>query len=107
MIKTQHILIECADFVELRKKYFGKKSLYLLFRNVDPAKIFDLLREIGEVMNWQSTDKLGNSTSHACVGLQRQVPVHWNSISYPKTKPNPTPSSTLLLSLCQFSHMAS
>ena len=33
-----HILIECADQVEVRKKYFEEKSLYLLFQNADPEK---------------------------------------------------------------------
>ena len=33
-----HILIECADLVEVRKKYFEEKSVYLLFQNADPEK---------------------------------------------------------------------
>ena len=42
-----HILIECADLLEIRQKYFEEKSLYSLFRNVIPEIIFDFLREIG------------------------------------------------------------
>ena len=47
VITVKHILIECADVLEIRKKYFGERSLYSLFRNVIPEIIFDFLREIG------------------------------------------------------------
>ena len=47
VITVKHILIECADLLEIRKKYFEEKSLYSLFRNEIPEIIFDLLREIG------------------------------------------------------------
>ena len=40
VITVIHILIECADLVEIRKKYFKEKSLYSLFRNVIPEIIF-------------------------------------------------------------------
>ena len=46
-ITFKHILIECADLLEIRKKYFEERSLYSLFWNVIPERIFDLLREIG------------------------------------------------------------
>ena len=36
VISVKHILIESADLLEIRKKYFEEKSLYLLFRNVIP-----------------------------------------------------------------------
>ena len=36
IIKIKHILIECADLVEVRKEYFEEVSLNLLFRNVKP-----------------------------------------------------------------------
>ena len=39
--------MECADLVEVRKKYFEERSLYSLFRNVNPEKLFDYLNEIG------------------------------------------------------------
>ena len=42
-----HILIECADLLEFRRKYFEERSLYSLFRNVIPEIIVDFLREIG------------------------------------------------------------
>ena len=47
VLTIKHILIECADLLEVRKKYFEQKSLYSLFRNVSPEIIFDFLREIG------------------------------------------------------------
>ena len=40
VITVKHILIECADLFEIRKKYFEEKSLYSLFRNVIPELIF-------------------------------------------------------------------
>ena len=46
-LTIKHILIDCADLLEVRKKYFEQKSLYSLFRNVSPEIIFDFLREIG------------------------------------------------------------
>ena len=39
VITVKHILIECADLLEIRKKYFEKRSLYSLFRNVIPEII--------------------------------------------------------------------
>ena len=46
VITVKYILIECADLLEIRKKYFEERSLYSLFRNVIPEIIFDFLREI-------------------------------------------------------------
>ena len=45
-LTIKHILTECANLLEVRKKYFEQKSLYSLFRNVSPEIIFDFLREI-------------------------------------------------------------
>ena len=47
VLTAKHILIECADLSETRKKYFEEKSLYSLFWNVIPEIIFNFLREIG------------------------------------------------------------
>ena len=47
VITVKHILIECADLLAIRKKYFEEKSLYSPFRNVIPEVVFDFLREIG------------------------------------------------------------
>ena len=44
---VKHILIECADLLEIRKKYFEEKSLYSIFRNKIPEVVFDFLCEIG------------------------------------------------------------
>ena len=46
-ITDKHILIKCADLVEVRKKYIEEKSLYALFRTVNPEKSFYYLKEIG------------------------------------------------------------
>ena len=40
-------MIECADLLEIRKKYFEERSLYSLFWNIIPEIIFDFLPEIG------------------------------------------------------------
>ena len=47
VITVKHVLTECADLLEIRKKYFEERSLYSLFRNVIPEIIFYFLREIG------------------------------------------------------------
>ena len=51
---SSHILIECADLLEIRKKYFEEKSLYSRFRKVIPdffLFLFDFFREIGVLQN--------------------------------------------------------
>ena len=47
VLTVKPLLIECADLLEIRKKYFEEKSLYSLVRNVIPEVVFDFLREIG------------------------------------------------------------
>ena len=47
VISVKRILIECADLLEIRKKYFEEISLYSLFRNVYLEIIFKFFREIG------------------------------------------------------------
>ena len=47
VITAKHILIECADLLEIRKKYFEEKSLYSFFRNVILEVVCAFLREIG------------------------------------------------------------
>ena len=51
VITVKHILIECADLLEIRKKYFEERSSYSLFRNVIPEIFFYFLREIGVLQN--------------------------------------------------------
>ena len=40
VITLKHDLIECADLLEIRKKYLEERSLYLLFRNSET--VFDI-----------------------------------------------------------------
>ena len=47
IIITKHILIDISDLVEVVQKYFEERSLYSLFRKVNPEKIVDYLEEIG------------------------------------------------------------
>ena len=47
ILLSQSNIIECADLVEVRKKYVEERSLYSLFRNVNPEEICNYLTEIG------------------------------------------------------------
>ena len=47
VLTVKHVMIQCADLLEVRNKYFEQKFLYSLYRNVSPEIIFDFLREIG------------------------------------------------------------
>ena len=48
VITVKHILIKCADLVEVRRKnYIEERFLYSLFRNVNPDNFFDNMKEIG------------------------------------------------------------
>ena len=40
VITVKHMLVERADLLEIRKKYFEERSLYSVFRNVIPEIIF-------------------------------------------------------------------
>ena len=42
VITDKHILIECSDLLEIRKKYLEERSLYSLFRNVNPQNFLGL-----------------------------------------------------------------
>ncbi|GFO13721.1 RNA-directed DNA polymerase from mobile element jockey [Plakobranchus ocellatus] len=44
---VQHILIECPDFQDTRKKYFSITDLYRLFREVDLSRIVGYLKDLG------------------------------------------------------------
>ena len=46
-LTVKHILIECVDFAETRKKYYRFKNLKDLFGNSKPSKILGFIREIG------------------------------------------------------------
>jgi kelch-like protein 2/3 len=43
---VEHILIECADFLHIRRKYFTVTSMKQLFDTVNPSKILSFLKEI-------------------------------------------------------------
>ena len=45
ILLSQLNTIECADFMEVRKKYVEERSLYSRLRNVNPENIFDCLKE--------------------------------------------------------------
>ena len=47
VVAVKHILVECADLMEITKKSFEEKSFYSLFGNVTAEIIFDFLWEIG------------------------------------------------------------
>ena len=46
-ITVKHILTECSDFLDTRKSYYTETDMYRLFREVDPSKMVDYLKEIG------------------------------------------------------------
>ena len=45
-LTMEHLLLDCIDTQEIRKKYFTTTSLKVLFRDVPPDLIFGFLREI-------------------------------------------------------------
>jgi len=45
-LTVHHILIDCADFLHVRRKYFNVSSLKQLFEEVNPSTILSFLREI-------------------------------------------------------------
>ncbi|GFO41939.1 RNA-directed DNA polymerase from mobile element jockey [Plakobranchus ocellatus] len=44
---VRHILIECPDFQDTRRKYFSVTDLYRLFREVNPSRIAGYLKDLG------------------------------------------------------------
>ncbi|GFO16331.1 ribonuclease hi [Plakobranchus ocellatus] len=44
---VRHILIECLDFQDTRRKYFSVTDQYRLFRQVNPSRIVDYLKDLG------------------------------------------------------------
>ena len=45
-LTIEHILLTCSDFIEIRESYFTAKSLRMLFKDISPEKIFNVLKEI-------------------------------------------------------------
>ncbi|GFN95233.1 ribonuclease hi [Plakobranchus ocellatus] len=44
---VRHILIECPDFQDTRRKYFSVTDMYRLFREVNPSRIVGYLKDLG------------------------------------------------------------
>ena len=44
---VRHILVECSDFADTRRKYYSTNDMGKLFREVDPSKLTEYLKEIG------------------------------------------------------------
>ena len=45
-LTVEHIVLSCADLIEVIKKYFTATSLKVLFQSVSLNGIFELLKEI-------------------------------------------------------------
>ena len=44
-LTIEHILLTCSDFIEIRERHFTAKSLHMLFKDISPEKIFNLLKK--------------------------------------------------------------
>ncbi|GFO44989.1 Pol-like protein [Plakobranchus ocellatus] len=44
---VRHILVECPDFQDTRRKYYSVTDLYRLFREVNPSRIAGYLKDLG------------------------------------------------------------
>ncbi|GFO05878.1 Pol-like protein [Plakobranchus ocellatus] len=58
---VRHMLIECLDFQDTRRKYFSVTDLYRLFREVNPSRIVDCPFR-------------GITIKHAHIGFLNKVP---------------------------------
>ena len=45
-LTTEHILLTCSNFIEIRQSHFTAKSLRMLFQDISPEKIFTFFKEI-------------------------------------------------------------
>ena len=45
-LTTEHILLTCSGFIEIRETHFTAKSLRILFQDISPENIFYFLKEI-------------------------------------------------------------
>jgi hypothetical protein len=45
-LTVQHILLDCADFLHIRRRFYNVSSLFELFDQVPPSKVFNYLKEI-------------------------------------------------------------
>ena len=46
-LSIKHLLIDCWDVHDVRRKHFSAETLKVLFRDVPPDNIFNFLKEIG------------------------------------------------------------
>ena len=46
LLTVKHILIECADFLQIREKYDQVHDMRQLFEDINIGNIFEYLREI-------------------------------------------------------------
>ncbi|GFO19266.1 ribonuclease hi [Plakobranchus ocellatus] len=44
---VRHISIECPDFQDTRRKYFSVTDMYRLFREINPSRIVNYLKDLG------------------------------------------------------------
>jgi len=45
-LTIEHIILTCSDFIEIRESHFTAKSLCMLFQDISPEKILNILTEI-------------------------------------------------------------
>ena len=49
-LTIKHILLTCSDFTEIRESHFTAKSLRMLFKDISPEKIFNILKRKFEIV---------------------------------------------------------
>ena len=47
LFTVKHILMECIDYMPIQHKYFNVRDLSTVFEEVNPTRIFEILKEIG------------------------------------------------------------
>ena len=52
-LTIEHILLDCWDFYDIRRKHYSAENLKILFRDVPPDKIFNFLREINILTSYE------------------------------------------------------
>ena len=46
LLTIAHILLTCSDLIEIREGHFTAQSPHVLFQEISPEKIFNVLKEI-------------------------------------------------------------
>ena len=44
---VKHVLVECDDFAEIRRRYYNVRDMKQLFEKVSPGTVLDFIKEIG------------------------------------------------------------